>query len=64
MSANNYIEFSFTLDFGTDITKLTSLRASISAYGSTGQDDLAIHIATDINTHAPKRYLKVKVREV
>lgn len=64
LSADKYIEFSFTLDFGTDINKLVSLRANISAYGSNELDNLSVAVATDINTYNLKRYLKVSTENV
>lgn len=62
VSADKYIEFSFTLDFGA--TSLVNLRANISSFGQTELDNLSIPVATDINVYAPKRYLKVSTENV
>ena len=62
VSADKYIEFSFTLDFGT--TSLVSLRANIGSFGQTELDNLSVPVATNINTYAPKRYLKVSTENV
>lgn len=62
VSADKYIEFSFTLDFGT--TSLVNLRANIGSFGQTEVDNLSVPVATNINTYAPKRYLKVSTENV